>query len=153
MEPPFDERSKQEKQMQKRKMSELEDEIISLKDANVLSYKNERFLFGLFEKEKRQRKKLEDQLVEVKQREKRHKKYFEEECQRLNYERKKFDEERQRFYEERQKFYEEHKKKETQILEETKRLETERNLWISTEERYLNAFKMFEPSVVDLSEE
>lgn len=52
----------EEKETQKRRIIELEDEVSDLKEANKLSYKNERYLFGLYQAEKRKRKELEKEI-------------------------------------------------------------------------------------------
>lgn len=52
-----------EKMEELKKMRELEDEVSELKEANKLCYKNERYLFGLYQTEKRKRKHLEKMIT------------------------------------------------------------------------------------------
>lgn len=156
MEPQFVEHlntmNEEQAQPQKRKIAELEDEVGRLKDINVLSYKNERFLFGLFQKEKRRRKKVELEMKQPKcEKNEERKLQLEEERKQFEEERNQFEEERAqfeqdvlRFKEEREKIQTEQNQTRAEILEETKKLETERILWF---ERYLNI------GVVDLTNE
>lgn len=46
-----------------KKIKELEDEVSELKEANKLCYTNERYLFGLYQTEKRKRKHLEKMIT------------------------------------------------------------------------------------------